>query len=159
MININNVVYPLACLSFSIIISAGIYEHLAIWPRLLSTPPTSLSMFQGESGLNALVFWPKIHPLALLILITTLAISWKSKRRKNVLVVLIGYLLIIGITFIYFIPELIQSVSTEYATAIDESLKIRGDFWEKLSLLRIAIAIGLAILLFLGLTKPTLKAE
>jgi hypothetical protein len=73
--------------------------------------------------------------------------------------VLIGYLLIIGITFIYFIPELIQSVSTEYATAIDESLKIRGDFWEKLSLLRIAIAIGLAILLFLGLTKSTLKAE
>jgi hypothetical protein len=57
------------------------------------------------------------------------------------------------------VREFIQFISTEYAAAIDEALKIRGDFWEKLSLLRIAISIGLAILLFLGLTKPTLKAE
>lgn len=82
MPNIKNLIYVLTCISFTIIIGAGIYEHLAIWPRAYSAPPASLTMFQGDYGLNSDAFWTKIHPITPLLLITTLVLSWKSPERS-----------------------------------------------------------------------------
>ena len=107
MNNLKNLVYILTCLSFSIIIGAAFYEHLAVWPRAFSAIPASLTMHQGGYGLNAEAFWSIIHPITLALFILTLILFWKTKRRINLLISLLGYLLIIAVTGIYFVPELV----------------------------------------------------
>ncbi len=114
-------------------------------------------MFQGEYALNAGAFWTKIHPVTLLLFITSLILFWKYKRRKNIVIAFLGYLVIMVVTFLYFVPELIAINTTTYAETIDASLVSRGQLWEQLSLLRLATLIVLAIILFLGLTKPDMR--
>lgn len=158
MPNIKNLIYVLTGISFTIIIGAGIYEHLAIWPRAYSAPPASLTMFQGDYGLNSDAFWTKIHPITLLLLITTLVLSWKSPRKKYVLITLIGYIFILVVTAIYFVPELMEITKTEYADSVNPDLQQRGGLWENLNLLRALILVFLAMILNLGLTRSSARA-
>ncbi|MBC7946526.1 MAG: hypothetical protein H7Y42_01505 [Chitinophagaceae bacterium] len=151
--NFKNLIYIAAGVSFSIVIGAAVYEHMAVWPRAFKAVPASLTMLQGEYGLNAEVFWKTIHPVTLLLLITTLVMSWKTSRKMNVLATLIGYVIILGITFTYFVPELLSITQTAYADTVDASLTKRGGTWTTLSIVRLFTLIGLAINYFLGLTK------
>jgi len=157
MSNAKNLIYILTCLSFSIIIGAAFYEHLAVWPRAFSAIPASLSMNQGEYGLNAEAFWSIIHPITLFLVITTLILFWKSVRRKNILICLIGYIIVLAVTGIYFVPELMDITSTQYTSEINEALTNRGQQWVKLSILRLIFLIGLSLILFLGLSKANTK--
>jgi hypothetical protein len=151
--NFRNILYALACLSFSAILGAAIYEHVAVWPAAFSEPPRSLYMFQGPYKLNAPVFWMTIHPVTLGLMVITLIISWKTTRRKNVAITLTGYVIILLATFSFFVPELIDLTSTPYNDTVDPSLQSRGSRWVTLSLIRAGVLIMLEIVLLLGLTK------
>jgi hypothetical protein len=151
--NFKNLIYSIACLSFSVVIGAAIYEHLAVVPRWAAGPPASLSMFQGDYGLYAQAFWIPIHPITLTLLLLTLIISWKSPRRTNVLTNLIGYVAILVITSIYFVPELIAITTTPYSDTVDAALTERAEKWEMLSLVRLGFLIILSLILFMGLTR------
>jgi len=151
--NFKNIVYALACLSFSVVIGAAIYEHVAVVPQWAAAPPASLSMFQGQYGLKPEPFWMAVHPVTLLLLAASLILSWKTKRRKNILITLVSYVLILAITFIYFVPELLSITGTAYSADVDSSLARRAGLWETLSLVRLATLVVLSITLFLGLSK------
>lgn len=152
--NFKNIIYSFACLSFAVVIGAAIYEHVAVVPGWTAAPPASLSMFQGTYGLNPTPFWMYIHPVTLLLFITSLVLFWKAPCRKNLLIVTAGYVIILVITFIHFVPELISITGTVYSENIDAGLTKRAHLWETLSLIRLAALIVLAIVLFFGLTKP-----
>jgi hypothetical protein len=152
--NLKDMLYAFACLAFAAVIGAAIYEHLGVVPRWAAAPPYSLSMFQGEYGLNPEAFWIPIHPVTLVLILATLGFSWKTSRRKNVLIVLIGYVTILIITGVYFVPELLEITGTPYSTEIDTALTGRAKMWETLSIIRLFVLTVLAITLFLGLTKP-----
>ncbi|WP_199474285.1 hypothetical protein [Adhaeribacter pallidiroseus] len=139
------------------VIGAAIYEHRAVVPQWSAAPPASLSMFQGKYGLNAGAFWMYIHPVTLFLLMAALALSWKTARKKNLLITAAGYLAILGITAIYFVPELMAITGTPFSETVDPSLIKRAQLWELLSLFRLAVLVGLAIYLFLGLTKVAAK--
>lgn len=151
--NFRNILYALACLSFSVIVGAAIYEHTALWPAAFSEPPKSLSVFQGPYRLNAAAFWMPVHPVTLLLLVITLVVSWKTKRRKHLLITMAGYVLILLATFSFFVPELLELTGTAYSDTVDPSLQARGSRWITLSLVRGGILIVLAINLLLGLTE------
>lgn len=151
--NFKAILYAFACLSFSVVIGAAVYEHLAVVPQWSAAPPVSLSMFQGKYGLNAGAFWMPIHPVTLLLLIGALVFSWKTAGRKHVLITLTGYAIILGITAIYFVPELLAITGTAFSETIDPSLTERAGQWELLSLVRLSVLVGLAMVLFLGLTR------
>ena len=155
--NFKNLIYSLTCLSFSVIIGAAIYEHLAVVPQWAAGPPASLSMFQGDYGLYAQAFWMPIHPITLVLMILTLLLSWKSPRRVNVAIPLIGYAAILAITFVYFVPELIPITTTTYADTVDADLTARAGRWEMLSLVRLGFLIILSLILFSGLTRNANK--
>lgn len=110
-------------------------------------------MFRGDYGLYAQAFWMPIHPVTLALLLLTLLLSWKSPRRTNVLTTLIGYVAILVITFIYFVPELIAITSTPYSDTVDAALTERAEKWEMLSLVRLGFLIILSLTLFMGLTR------
>lgn len=157
MKNYKNLIYALLCLCLPIIVGAGLYEHLAVWPRAFFSPPKSLSMFQGEFGINAGAFWTKIHPTTLLLFIIVLFLFWKTERRKFVLIPFIGYVMLIIATFTYFVPELVDIVSTKYNNSVNQELIQRGSRWEMLSFIRLILVVVLALFLFLGLTKSSHK--
>lgn len=153
--NIKNLIYALTALSFTIVIGGAIYEHLAVVPIWSAAPPRSLAMFQGEYGLHPEMFWKPIHPVTLALFVVTLILSWKSARRRNVLISFIGYVILLIVTATYFVPQLMAILRTTYTNTIDANLTERAATWEMLSLVRLAILIGLSLTLFLGLTKTS----
>jgi hypothetical protein len=151
--NLKAILYAFACLSFSVVIGAAVYEHLAVVPQWSAGPPFSLSMFQGKYGLNAAAFWIPIHPVTLLLLMGALVCAWKTDGRKHVLITLAGYVTILGITAVYFVPELLAITGTAFSETIDPSLTQRAQLWELMSLVRLSVLVVLAIVLFVGLTR------
>lgn len=159
MLNFKNVIYALSCLSFSIVVGAAVYEHMAVIPKWSAAPPASLSMFQGEYGLDAGSFWSMIHPLTLVLLIISLALFWKTKSRQNIAAALVGYAMLLVVTATYFVPELMAIIKSEYLETVDETLKGKADLWETLSLVRMAFLVILSVVLNMGLTRVNLEAS
>ncbi|HMR83530.1 MAG TPA: hypothetical protein PKE30_10375 [Niabella sp.] len=151
--NFENIIYALACLSFAVVVGAAIYEHIAVVPGWSAAPPASLSMFQGKYGLNPTPFWKAIHPVTLLLLAAAIILFWKTGSKAYLLITSVGYIIVLMITFAYFVPELIAITSTSYSENIDDFLTKRAKQWEVLSLVRLSFLIILAITAFLGLTK------
>ena len=155
--NYKNFIYILLCLSFSMILGASVYEHLAVWPNAFAAPPKSLTMFQGDFKLSPELFWKSIHPITLFLFIINLILNWKSERKKYILVAMIGYILIAIVAFAYFSPEIILLTKTKYQDTVNQEIVSRFSLWETLSFFELAFAIILAITLFVGLTKNNNK--
>jgi len=151
--NFKNIIYAFACLSFAVVVGAAIYEHIAVVPRWSAAPPASLSMFQGTYGLNPTPFWIAIHPVTLLLLAAAIILFRKTGAKVYLLITSVGYVIVLIITFAYFVPELIAITGTPYSEYIDDSLIKRAKQWEILSLVRLSFLIILAVAAFLGLTK------
>ena len=140
-------------MSFTVILGAAIYEHIAVWPKAFAAAPRSLSMFQGQYGLDSAPFWKSVHPVTMLLLISSLAFHWNTERRKQVLITLSGYLLILISTFAWFVPTLMSIVKMPYADVVNGDVTSLGQLWVSLSLVRAIMLFVLSLVLFLGLTK------
>lgn len=147
------IIYSFACLCFCIVIGGAVYEHLAVVPRWSAAPPASLSMFQGDYGLNPGIFWMLVHPVSLLFFLLTIIVNWRSSSRKNILFTLIGYLVVLAITAYYFVPELMALINTPYAETVNANLVERAKMWELLSIIRLGFLLILAIVFLMGLAK------
>ena len=153
MKSIRSILLIMACISFVMVIGGGAYEHLNIIPRWKLAPPASLSMFQGEYGIDEGRFWKLIHPVTLVLMLASLIANWKTARKKYILVSLIGYFLVLLITAVYFVPELLSIIHTPYQPVTDNNPVARAGTWETLSLIRMIFVIGFAGVLLSALTK------
>ena len=149
-----DMLYAFSCLAFAVIIGGAVYEHLNVVPRWAAGPPASLTMFQGPYGLNPELFWKIIHPVNLLLFGCTLALHWRSRRRKPLMTVLGVYILILGITAVFFVPELLYITRSALSATPDPELTRRAALWETLSLVRLGVLVLLSMVLFIGLTRP-----
>ena len=120
----------LGCISFITVIGGAVYEHAAVVPVWTSAVPASLHMFQGEYALAASRFWIPIHPITIILLITALVANWRTGRRRYVLTTIVGYATVLGITFIYFVPELLSITHSPYSAMIDSELTRRASSGE-----------------------------
>lgn len=154
---LKNIIYILACLSFTVICGAAVYEHMVIWPKAFAKLPASLIAFRGEHAMDNGAFWKMIHPVTLVLFIITLITSWRTKRRKHILYSFVIYAAILVTTFAWFVPELLDIIHTPYNNTFDETLTSRGSRWETLSIIRAVILFATAMFLFTGLTKPAVK--
>lgn len=143
----------LACISFIVVIGGAVYEHAAIVPVWTKAIPASLTMFQGEYAIAPAVFWQAIHPVTLLLFVAALILNWKTPRRNHIVASFAGYVLVLAITFAFFVPELLELTQTAYTPTIDAARTARGHAWEFYSLMRLAFLIVLAITLLFGLSK------
>lgn len=146
----------LCCISLITVIGGAVYEHVAVVPKWSAAPPLSLSMVQGDYGLNAAPFWQSIHPITLLLFIAALASNWKTERRKLILWPFAAYIFILACTAIYFVPELLSIIGTPYSNTVDADLKSRADLWEGLSIGRLVLIIIMAAVLLSALTRPSI---
>lgn len=154
-----NLLYSLICLCFAIVIGAAVYEHLGVVPQWSAAPPASLSMFQGKYGLAAQNFWMPIHPVCLVLFLLNSVLFWKTDRRKPLLIAFGGYFLVLVITATFFVPELLDITGTPFSETIDAALTQRAKLWETLSIIRMIFLIGLAFVLFSGLTQSGKKEQ
>ena len=144
----------LACITFIIVIGGATYEHAAVVPVWSAAVPVSLSMFQGEHPLAAANFWIPVHPVTMIFLVTSMIANWRTPRRAYIITTLIGYAAILGLTFVYFVPELMAITQSAYSATVDAELTRRANLWETLSLVRLGALIVLAVVLLFGLSKP-----
>ena len=151
--NIKNIFYALSSISFIVILGAAIYEHTAVWPNAFAAAPKSLTMFQGAYPLHAAPFWMSIHPVTLILLLTSLAIHWKTERRKFIIITLGGYALILVTTFLWFVPTLLSIVNMPFSETVNADMTSLGQLWIKLSLVRAGVLVVLSLVLVMGMSK------
>ena len=143
----------LASIGYIIVLGGATYEHLSVVPRWSAAPPLSLTMYQGEYSLNSAYFWPPMHLLALASMTAALVLHWPTSARRYVGAALAGYLLVIAITAVYFLPELSAITRTPYQPVVDPVLVERANIWEALSLVRLMAMVVIAVVLLQGLAK------
>jgi hypothetical protein len=149
----------IASISFIVIIGGATYEHAAVVPVWTRAVPASLAMFQGEYGLAAANFWIPVHPITIALLVAALIANWRTERRRYIVITMAGYLVMLGATFVYFVPELMALTQADYSTTVNAELTRRADLWETLSLVRLGILFVLAITLLFGLSRPDSKTR
>lgn len=143
-----------AIVAFLIVCGGAVYEHVVTIPVWTTAPPESLAMFHGDYGAQPARFWQSIHPVALLASVIALALNWKIlPRRKMIGITLGGYLLVLVLTAIYFVPELMTLTLDPQAQIPPDEWKSRADTWEILSLIRAVFMILLAIPLIHAATR------
>ena len=142
----------LASIFFIVVFGAAVYEHLSVVPVWSAGPPASLYIFQGEHALKAENFWMMIHPVTLLLMIGALIVNWNTARKRNILIVLVSYVLILAITSVYFVPKLMGFMEAPYSDTVDEALTGEAKMWEILSIIRMIFIAVLAYLLLKALT-------
>jgi len=136
------------------------YSHLVYFPVYLSGLPDSTVLVNGPYGLSEERFWLTIHPLLILSLIATLALNWGlQSRRKLILISLIVYVVVLIISFLYFVPELIAFKTSLVSGLPRAAWLARGQRWLILSLVRGAICYAAFVPLLLALTKPHGREE
>jgi hypothetical protein len=59
----------------------------------------------------------------------------------------------LGVTFFFFVPELLAITQSTYILAIDPALTRRAQRWQALSLVRLGWMVLVAVILLLGLSK------
>ena len=143
----------LASICFIIVIGAAVYEHMGVIPKWSAAPPKSFAMFHGEYASNPGSFWMSIHPVTLLLMIGALVANWRTTRRKNIMIVLGGYILILAITSVYFVPQLMGFMETPVQDSVDNALLEKASMWETLSLVRLFVLLVLAYMLLSALTR------
>lgn len=154
MLKTKNIFYILTCIFMSFTCGAAVYEHIAVWPSAYAAMPQSLSMLQGKYALESAPFWKNVHPCIVILLLITLALHWKTQRKKYILISLITYSLILIVTFIYFVPELLSIIETPFNQPPDAVLQKRAGRWVSLSIVRLfAGVISAFTILLYGLTK------
>jgi hypothetical protein len=131
------------------------YSHLVYFPVYLSALPASAVVVNGTYGLNEAVFWMTVHPLLILSLIIALALNWRSKPRRKLILISVGvYALVLVVTQIYFIPELRAFAQSPQSSVSPAEWLQRGQRWQRLSWIRGVIMYASILPLLLALTKP-----
>ena len=150
--SISTLLLQLAAAGWGILCGGMIYEHLAVVPQWASRPPESLAMWTGPYRLRAERFWIGVHPLLIALLVGALATGWSSDARSYVTVVLGCYLTILAITGSWFVPELKRLTSDPNAAIQPDDWRRRAKRWERLSIVRGVLIVGLAWPLLHALT-------
>lgn len=139
----------LAVLGWGVLCGAIIYEHLAIVPVWAKCPPESLTMWRGPHRVRAERLWIPLHPVVVLLLVLSFVLNWSVEPvATRILITLVGYLVILAATAVFFVPELMKLVIDEQ-TVIDPAVwRARSLRWERLSIARGLVAVVLGLVLF-----------
>jgi hypothetical protein len=145
----------LAVILWGTLLGGIVYSHVVYFPVYLSALPDSAVVVNGPYGLNEVPFWALIHPLLILALVAALALNWKSKpRRKLILISFVVYMAVIVVSQIYFIPELVAFQRSPGSSLSPAEWLARGQRWQRLSWIRGAVCYAAFVPLLLALTSP-----
>lgn len=144
----------LAIILWGTILGAIVYSHTVFFPVYLSNLPDSSVVVKGTYALREAPFWTTIHPLLIFSLIATLALNWKLRSRRKLILISFGiYIAVIAVTALYFVPELLAFEQSSQSNLPPGEWQERGHRWQYLSLMRGAIMFIAILPLLISLTK------
>ena len=150
-----NAALMLAIILWGTLLGGVVYSHLVYFPVFLSDLPNSAVVVNGPYGLNELRFWAMIHPLLIIALAAALVLNWTSPaRRKLIALSFAVYVIVLLISFFYFVPELVLFRNSPQSTVPAAEWLVRGRRWQRLSWLRGAVIYLAYVPLLFSLTKP-----
>jgi len=86
-----------------------------------------------------------VHPLLLLAFIATAALNWSTVELRNgVLITVAGYVVVLLVTALYYVPELMRLTGTADGGIPNVEWGRRARRWELLSILRGVFMLGLS---------------
>jgi hypothetical protein len=154
-LRLNTISLMLSIILWGTLLGGIAYSHLVYFPAYLSNLPDSAVVVNGPYGLHEAIFWMLIHLLLIFSLIVTLALNWRLKsRRKLILISFAVYVLVLIISQLYFIPELIAFEHSPESSLTPAQWLARGQRWQRLSWIRGAIMYAGILPLLLALIKP-----
>lgn len=140
---------------FGILHGGALYEHLVYFPVYLSALPESSVLINGKYGLHIGTFWLTIHPLLILSNLVTLALNWKNRpRRRLILITSSVYFSILVVTQLYFLPELGAFRHSPESNVSPAEWLARGHLWLTLSWVRLVVMVVATLPLLQALTTP-----
>jgi uncharacterized membrane protein len=149
-----------AIIFWGILLGGIAYSHTTFIPVYLSDLPNSAVVVTGKYGLNEAPFWTTIHPLLILSLIVALALNWKFKARRKLIVTSFGiYISVLIVSAVYFVPELMAFAKSPESNLPASEWLARGHRWEKLSRIRGVICFISFVPLLVALTKQPDSSE
>ncbi|HEV7798812.1 MAG TPA: hypothetical protein VGO73_11680 [Pyrinomonadaceae bacterium] len=150
-----NAALMLAIILWGTLLGGIVYSHLVYFPVYLSDLPNSAVVVNGPYGMNEVRFWAIIHPLLILALAAALVLNWQSRaRRKLIALSFAVYVIVLLISFFYFVPELVLFRNSPQSTVTAAEWLARGRRWQRLSWLRGLVMYVAYVPLLVALTKP-----
>lgn len=150
-----NAALMLAIILWGTLLGGVVYSHLVYFPVYLSDLPNSAVVVNGPYGLNEVRFWAMIHPLLIIALVAALVLNWTSAaRRKLIALSFAVYVVVLLVSFFYFVPELVLFRNSPQSTVTAAEWLVRGRRWQRLSWLRGAVMYLTYVPLLFSLTKP-----
>ncbi|HEX8735969.1 MAG TPA: hypothetical protein VF721_11645 [Pyrinomonadaceae bacterium] len=144
----------LAIIFWAVLLGGIVYSHLVYFPVYLSDLPGSAVVVTGKYGLREARFWMTIHPLLILSLIGAVVLNWKLKaRRKLILLSFAAYIVVLTVSFLYFVPELMAFERSAESNLTAAEWLARGNRWQYLSWMRGAVCFIFFVPLLVALTK------
>lgn len=140
---------------FGVMLGGGIYAAVVYFPPYLSDLPNSAVVVTGKYGLSEGYFWVPIHLLNLISLVTTLALNWKTSRRRPIIIGFGLYFAILVITQLYFLPELGAFHHSASSTVTPAEWLVRARRWQALNYVRAVILVIAQAHFLLALTHST----
>lgn len=150
---IKNATLIAAIIFHFILVGATLFGDIVIVPVVLSAPPESLTIFQGQYAYDSTGFWQPVNMIALGLLLAALFANWRTSRRGLLIGWLIGTVVVTIWSLAFIFPEYVDIVSTPFESKIDLALVERGARWSVISNIRLAIFVVIGLLPFCALTK------
>lgn len=124
-----------AIIVWATILGGIAYSHIVWFPPYLAGLPKTAAL---TSTFHDEYFWLTVHPLAIVALIAALALNWKLRQRRNLILTTITIYAVAGIavTAIYFVPELIAFRNSASSNVGAAEWYVRGQNWQHLSWVR-----------------------
>ncbi len=133
---------------FSIQLGGGIYETLVIVPLWSGVPPQSIWDWNELRKANPQLavdagkrFWIFITPAVGLFSIAALVSGWQTpwEHRKWLLAATLTSFIMVVITFVYFVPSIIELMSATPDTADAARIEKKARQWVTLNWVRAAV--------------------
>jgi len=123
-----------AIVVWATILGGIVYSHMVWFPPYLAGLPKTATL---AATIHDESFWLTAHPLAILSLLLTLALNWKLRARRNLILITIAiYAVAIITTALYFVPELQAFRASQSSNVSPAEWYVRGQNWQHLSWVR-----------------------
>lgn len=120
-----------------ILVGATLFGNIVIVPVVLSAPPESLAIFQGQYAYDSTVFWQPVNMIALGLLLVALIANWRTSRRNLMIGWLVGSVAVSIWSLMFIFPEYVDIVSSPFEITVDSDLVERGARWQIVSNIRL----------------------
>jgi len=150
----------LSVILWGVLLGGVVYSHIVFFPPYLSHLPESAMITNGEYALHDENFWMLIHPVLVLSLIVSLAANWRDPvRRKLIASTLVVYVVVILVSFAYFVPQLAEFHNSPQSGISSAEWIDRGKHWQHMSWIRGATLAVFALPLLFALTSLEPNAD